>query len=463
MIRNNARKLATLALLPRRLVRVSWRDLLLTLGPVLLIVALGVWLALEYASPAPPNTLVITSGAADSGFQRTAERYRDILARNGVKLQIVGSHGALENLQRLKDPTFRVDVGFVQGGMATEQDTEGLVSLGSIYYEPLWVFSKCSRPITQLSQLSAKRLAIGPEGSGTRVLVLKLLQANGIEPKSTPMLPLGGQEAVDALREGQVDAAFLMGDSAKTSLVRDLLRTPGLCLISFEQAEGYTRRFAFLNRLTLPAGAIDLGKNIPAADVALIGPTTELIAREDLHPALSDLLIEAARQVHGRPGLFRGAGQFPAPIEHEFPISDDAERYYKSGKQFLYRKFPFWLASLMDRLLVLLVPVAALMIPGLRIVPALYRWRVRSRVYRWYGALMKLERDMLSDPTSEQKQEMLKRLDWIEQAVNDTKTPLSFADQLYVLRQHISFVRDRLSTRLDTERAGQTNRSSDTA
>jgi hypothetical protein len=220
-----------------------------------------------------------------------------------------------------------------------------------------------------------------------------------------------------------------------------------MCLVNFDQADAYVRRFAYLSKLTLPKGAIDLGKDVPRRDISLIGPTAELIARDDLHPVLSDLLIEAARQVHGGPGLFRRAGEFPAPIEHEFPISDDAERYYKSGKGFLYRHLPFWLASLTDRMLVLVVPVAALMIPGLRIVPALYRWRVRSRIYRWYGALIALERDILGDPTPDQKQELLDRLDSIERGVNQVKIPLPFADQMYGLRQHIGFVRDRLSGR----------------
>jgi hypothetical protein len=192
-------------------------------------------------------------------------------------------------------------------------------------------------------------------------------------------------------------------------------------------------------------GAIDLGKNVPAKDVSLIAPMAELIAREDLHPALSDLLIEAARQVHGKPGLFRHAGEFPAPRVSDFPLSDDADRYYKSGKRFLYRSLPFWLASLVDRMLVVLVPVLVLLIPGLRMVPPFYRWRVRSRIYKWYGALMGLERDMLSSPAPEQKKELQERLDQIEEGVNGIRIPLSFADQVYVLREHIGFVRDRLN------------------
>jgi TRAP-type uncharacterized transport system substrate-binding protein len=431
--------------LPMRLVRVSWRDLALILGPVLLVVAVGIWIALKYARPAPPDRIVITTGAEGSAFRSTAERYRAILARNGVKVEILPSQGALENLHRLQNPGFDVDVGFVQGGLASEQDTEGLVSLGTIYSEPLWIFSRCAKPVDRLSELAGRRIAIGPEGSGTRVLALQLLTANGIDSQSTPLLDLGGEDGVKALREGRADVVFLMGDSAKMSIVRELLLTRGICLMDFDQADAYVRRFAYLNKLTLPMGAIDLGKNVPAKDITLIGPMAELVARENLHPALSDLLIEAAREVHGKPGLFRRAGEFPSPLVSDFPLSDDADRYYKSGKKFLYRHLPFWLGSLADRMLVLLVPVLALLIPGLRIVPPFYRWRVRSRIYRWYGALMALERDMLSSPAPEQRKELLERLDLIEQGVNRIRIPLSFADQVYVLREHIGFVRDRLS------------------
>ena len=286
---------------------------------------------------------------------------------------------------------------------------------------------------------------VGHEGSGTRFLSLALLKSNGIEPGgSTELLDLGGEEAAQALTESRIDAAFLQADSAATAVMRKLSRTPGVQLLNFSQADAYVRRFRYLNKLELPMGSLDFAQNIPAQTVALVGPTTEIIARADLHPALSDLLIEAAREVHGGANLLQHAGEFPAPLEHEFPISDDADRYYKSGKGFLYRYLPFWLASLADRMLVILVPIIVLLIPGLKIVPDLYRWRITSRIYRWYGALLALERDMHEHAEPEKREELLKRLDAIEQGVNSLKVPLSYADQFYVLRQHIGFVRERL-------------------
>jgi hypothetical protein len=394
---------------------------------------------------APPRTITITSGPEGSIFRMNAEKYRAILARSGVRLNILPSQGSLENLERLADPSFKVDIGFVQGGVAKGLDIDKLTSLGSVSYEPLLVFYRSARPLDLLSRLNGKRIAVGPEGSGTRSLALVLLAANDIEPgASTTLSDLDAENAAKALLAGTVDAVFLMGDAASPKTMRTLLRTPGIRLFDFTQADGYSRRIGYLNKLVLPKGSIDFGKNIPAGDVSLIGPTVELIARADLHPALSDLLLEAAREVHGKPGLFKHRGEFPAPLEHEFHISADAARYYKTGKSFLYRYLPFRLASLANRFLIVAVPAVVVLLPGLRIIPALFRWRIRLRIYRWYRALLALERSLLSRVAPVEREKLLERIEHIEEDVNKMKVPASFANQFYVLRGHIDFVRDHL-------------------
>jgi hypothetical protein len=236
-----------------------------------------------------------------------------------------------------------------------------------------------------------------------------------------------------------------MGDSATPESMRELVHSPGIRLFDFVQAEAYVRRFRYLSKLELPAGSLDLGRNTPPQSLTLIAPTVELIARPSLHPALSDLLIEAAREVHGRATLIQRVGEFPAPLDHEYPISDDAARYYKSGKGIAYRYLPFWAASLVDRALVVLVPIILVLIPGLRLVPVLYNWRAKARIYRPYGELMALERAAMAQPTSDQRTELLQRLDGIEKSVIALKMPGSFADQVYVLREHINFVRQQLA------------------
>ena len=416
------------------------------LTSIILIILIVVFAVFWFFHSAPPDTITITTGPEGSVFQSTAQRYATILAHNGVKLKILPSQGSLENLKRLLDPSFHVDVGFVQGGVAGGLHIDKLVSLGSINYEPLVIFYSSAKPVELLSELSGKKLAIGPEGSGTRTLALALLKANGIEPGgATTLVDLDADDAAKALVEGTVGAAFMMGDSASPQVMLKLLRTAGIHMYNFIQADAYTRKIVYLNKLELPQGSIDFGKNIPAHDVWLIAPTVELIARPDLHPALSDLLLEAATEVHGKAGLLKRQGEFPAPLEHEFRISSDATRFYKSGKSFLYRSLPFWLASLVNRILVAFVPMIVLLIPVLRIIPGVYRWRVRSRIYRWYRLLLVLEQQLVAASGSEKREALLSRLDQIDEEVNKMKVPASFGDQFYVLRQHIGFVRSRLT------------------
>jgi hypothetical protein len=260
---------------------------------------------------------------------------------------------------------------------------------------------------------------------------------------------LVGEKAADELIAGTIDAAFMMGDSVPREVMRKLRNNDDIEIASFRQADGYLRKFRFLSKLTLPEGAYDLGKDEPPRTLTLIGPTVELVARHHLHPALSDLLIGAAREVHGGAGMFRTAGEFPAPLVRDFPISPDAERYYKSGGQWLYKKLPFWLANLIDRLVVILVPLLVILVPATRFIPTVYRFLMRSRIYKWYGALMAIERQMLKSPTPEQREVLIRRVEAIEKAVNELKMPVSYAEQLYVLRDHVRTVRQHLVARTD--------------
>ena len=394
---------------------------------------------------APPNTITITSGPEGSTFRLTAEKYAKILQQSGVTLRILPSEGSVDNIKRLADPSSKVDIGFVQAGVNQGVKTDKLVSLGSISYQPLLVFYRSGSTIELLSQFTGKRVAVGEVGSGTHSLSLALLAGNGIEPGGpTKVLEMDSDRAAEAILNGTVDAVFLMGDSVSITLIRQLLHTPGIKLYNFIQADAYTRRITYLNKITLPRGSIDFGKDIPVHDAFLIAPTVELIARNRLHPALSDLLIEAAQEVHSGAGLLRRKGEFPAPIEQEIRISAEASRFYKSGKSFLYRTLPFRFASLVNRIIVVFVPMIVLLLPALRLIPAIYRWRFKSRISRWYRALLMIEQDLIAQLASDQRNALMERLDNIEEVVNRMKVPASFADQFYDLRGHITFVRNRL-------------------
>ncbi len=426
----------------RRLRAISLRDLLVVGLPSLLLLAAGFWLAAQFIRPAPPDTIIVTTGGPGGAYERFAVAYRDVLARYGVKLVEKPSGGAMDNLQRLRDEKFEVDAGLIQGGTSQPREDDDLESLGGLYYEPLWIFYRQGLGhLDRISQLKGRRIAVGGLGSGTRFLALELLNINGMDEKNSRLLEHGGLDLVDAFARKKVDAAFVVGPT-QSAVVWTLLFTPGVRLMSLAQADAYTRQFPHLSRVVLPRGAVDLGRDLPAHDVTLIAPMATLLVRGSTHPALVDLLMQAASEVHGGTGIFQKPGDFPRAVAVDFPLAPEAEHYYKSGKPLLQRYLPFWLATLVDRLAVMLIPIVALLIPLVKTAPSLYRWRVASRIYRRYGELKFLEAEVEADPGRRTQAEWLEKLDVIERDANSMPTPLAFADMLYTLRSHIAMVRD---------------------
>jgi len=427
-----------------RLKRVSPRDLLLVVLPAVLLLVAGFWAAAQFIRPAPPKQLILSSGGDGGAYQRFALHYKDVLARYGIALVEMPSAGAVENLARLRDDKVEVDAGFVQSGIGSAGEEEALTSLGSLYYEPLWIFYRAGLAtegeLDRIDQLHGRRIAIGPPASGTNKLARDLLEAHGIAAQPTHLLEQGGAGAVAALAQGRIDALFAVGP-LQSATVWTLLYTEGVRLMSLSQADAYTRRFPYLTKLSLPRGAVDLQRNVPPRDVTLVAPMATLLLREDTHPALVDLLLQAATEVHSGPGIFQRPGEFPNATPGDFPLSKEAERYYRSGKPLLQRYLPFWAATLIDRLMVMLVPILALLLPIIRFAPALYGWRVRSRIFRRYGELKFIEAEVEEDPGCASREEWLARLERIEAAVNRMPTPLTFADMYYTLRSHIGLVR----------------------
>ncbi len=436
----------------KRLREISPRDLLIVGLPSVALLVGGFWLAAQFIKPALPDHLFMSSGGAGGSYQVYAERYRQALAKNRIELRERPSAGSIENLKRLLDEDDETEVALVQSGTANGINTDKLLSLGSLYYEPLWVFYRSDRELDRLTQLKGRRIAIGAEGSGTRKLSLDLLETNGLDAKNTVFSPLGGLQAVEALRQRKVDAVFVVG-ADQSAAVWSLLYAEGIRLMSMAHAEAYVRRFPQLARLVLPQGAIDLTRNIPAQDVTLVSPVAMLVAHESMHPALIQLLLQVAQEVHGQAGVFQRPGEFPRASQIDFPLAPEAERFYKSGKPFLQRYLPFGVANLIDRMFVMLVPVLALLIPIMRFAPGIYAWRIRSRVYRRYGELKFLEAEVEADPGRHSREEWLAHLDRIEEDVQHVVTPLAFTDMLYTLRLHVGLVRATILRRTPPDAA----------
>ncbi|WP_229455452.1 TAXI family TRAP transporter solute-binding subunit [Massilia sp. KIM] len=425
---------------------VSLRDLLVASGPTILLVLAALVVAYWWVDPAPPRSLRLATGQENSAYEQFGKQYAAILARDEIRVELQPSLGSLDNLGRLERG--EADIAFVQSGSTEDGQAArlGLVSLGSLFTEPVWLFLREGAGVAKLTDLKGKRINLGPEGTGVPRLFRQVLDVNGIDPAALRIGDLENTPATMALLEGRIDG-LVFSSAPEAPLIQMLLQTPGIRLFDFSQAEAYTRRLPFLTHVVLPRGIVDLGRNIPAQDYHLIAPTATLVAREELHPALVGLFVKAAHEIHGKTGWFQQQGQFPSPKYTEIPVAAEAARYYRDGPPFLQRYLSFWLANLLDRLGVVAVALAALLIPLSKIVPPLYVWRVRSRIYRWYGELRAVEQ-MLERAEGEKKEvvrkDLLRRLDEIEESVNHISIPLAFADALYGLRSHINIVRKRV-------------------
>lgn len=426
----------------------SLRDLLITIGPLtVLIVAVG-YFAYKWVNPFPPSHVTISTGQENSAYASFGKQYAEALDKFGITVTLKSSQGALENLRLLEDENSDVDIAFVQSGSVAQTEAEqyGLVSLGNLFTEPVWLFYREGINLNRLTQLKGMKVNVGAEGSGIPKLFRDLLKANGLGEDAVRLSTVDDKSAVAALLEGRIDAAAF-SSAPNSALIQKLLRASDIRLFDFSQAEAYTRRFPYLSQVTLPRGIVSLGHDQPPRDVHLIALTTTLVAREDLHPALINLFAQAAINIHGPAGWFRKRGEFPNASSAEIPVVPQAIKFYRDGPPFLQRYLPFWVANFFERMWIVIVALGALIIPLSRIVPPVYVWKVRSRVYRWYGELRTVEQTVEDVPLEKRAEiypAQLRRLDELDEKVNHISIPLSFADELYRLRSSINLVRKRI-------------------
>lgn len=408
------------------------------------LIAGAFWVASHFITPAPPRRITMTVGPEGGAYESLAKDMQAALAQSGITLVLRTTEGAKEDLRLLNDPASGVVLAVVQGGVATEADGENLMSLAALYREPVWVFYRQGLKVDRLSALKGRALSIGPRGSGVRVLSEQLLKANGIDEGNTPLADWSSTDAAQKLIDKKLDAIMVVG-APESNLVNKLMREPGLRLLDFAQAEAYSRQFPFLARIVLPMGSFDLARNMPDHDVTLVAPTANLVVRDDIHPALVNLLMDVATDLSSDASMLHHEGEFPSPKGVDIPLSVDAERYMKNGPSFMNRYLPFWLAVWADRLLVMLIPLVAVLLPVMRLAPAVYAWRIKSRIYRWYGRLKQLEYELDLEGSQLDKGQALGRLDEIEHGVSHIRTPLAFSENLYNLRAHIELVRSKLN------------------
>jgi TRAP-type uncharacterized transport system substrate-binding protein len=409
-----------------------------SLGLILAAIVATIW----WVGPLPPRVIMMATGVAGSDYEAVGRRYQAILKRSGVSLKFVPSAGGVENLRLLNDPHSGVSVGFAQGGLTDETKSPELLSLGTIFYEPLWFFHRGLQNTNRPDNFLRKRISIGPQGGGTRVLASQFLALNAIDTQSMELLAMPVTDAAESLMRGDIDGAAMV-TAWDTEVVRRLLASPQVDIAGFPRADAYVALYPYLTKLVLPAGVGSLAANRPPADVNLVAPKASLLVRRNLHPAIQYLLLEAAAEIHSPPALFQKSGQFPAAEQIDLPLSKHAQQFYKSGPPFLQRYLPFWLAVLASELLVLLIPILGIAYPLLRLMPALYGWIVRRRIARLYGELKIIELE-LESPQYDQAQ-LSTKLESLDRRTGHLRVPNTFVNLLYQLRSHIILVRSRLA------------------
>lgn len=412
--------------------------------PLIAVIVGGTWFASRFVEPAPPNRIAMSTGSEAGAYHLFGKRYAEHLARSGIKLDLKTSNGSAENFARIRDPSSGVHVALMQGGLPDTGEVPELLSLGRVFMQPIWVFYRGNEELSTIAELKGKRISPGPIGSGTQLLAAKLLKGSGIDGSTATIRNMSVRDSVAGLRKGDLDAIFL-ALAPEAPLVGELLRDPAIKLMSFANAEAFVRLFPYLTRVTLPRGVVDLVKNVPPRDIELVANEAALVVRADLHPALVGLLAEAVKRTHGGGGLFQRVGTYPKLQDPEFQLSEDAERFYRSGPSFLHRFLPFWLATFIQRMVVLVVPVATLALPLVKLIPAMFRWRHRQRLLHWYGQLKQLEARVAFDTERSEQGEQRLELTRISDAVDAIPIPIGFSEQFYSLRAAIDLVKARIA------------------
>ena len=397
-------------------VKIGLREKLIIICPAAAVAILAVLIAFYFVDPLPPRRISIGCGPPEGANFNFAQAYQEILSKEGITLDLRNTAGSAENLKLLGAESDGVDVAFVQGSMKSLVQNADLVSLGSLFFEPLWIFHRTGLEVRRISSMKGLRLAVGEEGGGTKTLTMQLLEKNGINSQNTRILPYGYQKAAKMLLNGEVDAAFFVSTHHASHVIK-LIDSKSVKLMGLERAEAYALLYHYLYVLKVPEGVIDFEANIPARDLTVVAPTTQLVARSDLHPALINMLLMAATVVHKLGGDFEREGEFPTPKYLDFKLSSEAERFYKYGPPFLLRYLPFWIAIFVSRMTVLLLPLVAVVLPIFKLMPLIYRWRMRSKIYRWYSKLRAFDPERHQEEAAEQLQKYLARIDRIEEKV----------------------------------------------
>ena len=393
---------------------------------------------IQFIQPSPKKEITIATGAKSGNYYQTALLYKELLKEEKVEVNILETAGSVENLELVKQG--KADIAFMQNGIIENNTYEHIQSLASVYYEPLWVFYKNeSYSIDYVIELISKKISIGPDGSGTKDLASKILEVNGINSENSTIYNYSSSKAKEELENGNIDALFVVS-SHNSTIVKELLENPKINVLSFKRAKAYSRKYSFLEALTLYEGTLDLYKNLPDQNINLLSTTATLIANQNLNEELIRLFLKKVKEVHSKKDLFAKPNQFPNTNNMMLELNEEASRYFTYGDTWLEKIFPFWIASNIDRLKILIIPLLTLLIPLSKGIFPLYRWSIRSKIYKWYKQIQLYDLK-LENVKSEELESFIKELEELRQEIKfETKVPLAFMSEYYDLIMHLELI-----------------------
>jgi TRAP transporter TAXI family solute receptor len=421
--------------------------LTVSLLSLVLIIALF-YITAQFIQPSPKKEFTIATGSKDGQYYKTALLYKEVLAKQKVKVNILTSNGSIDNLSLLKEK--KVDMAFIQNGIDYDKKDIHLKSLASTYYEPLWIFYKNENyTMDYIVELTSKKISIGKEGSGTFDLSSKILNDNKVDITNSSIFNYSTKEAKEKLLKGDLDAMFLV-TSADSSIIKELLSNPDINLFSFKRAKAYSRKYSFLEPINLYEGTINLYKNLPSEDVNLLSTTASLVVRDDFSEELTRLVLKSIKDIHNKKSLFEAENQFPNIDNITIPTSLEAQRYFDYGDTWLEKIFPYWIASNLDRLKILLIPMLTLLIPLLKGGFPLYKWSIRSKIYRWYDEVQELDLALEGLGKEELKNKLVEIEELKKEIKQETKVPLSYMGEYYDLIMHLELIISKVNIKINT-------------
>lgn len=405
------------------------------------VVVILVGVAFYFVDPAPPREITLATGVEGGAYDAFARKLAARLERDGLTVHLRSTKGSVENLQLLQAPDNDVSIALVQSGIVRD-DNSPLRSLGALFQEPLWVFMRRDFNLSSMRDLRGRRIAIGPEGSGTRPIAQRVFELNGF-PDGVDARPLGGEEAYAALQSGEIDIAMFIS-SPQSPFIQKLLGDRDLKFQGLKRVRAYQAAFPRLTTVTIGEGQLDLARNLPLEEYTLLAAVTTLVVNERFYSGFAPLILEAAQDVLRNGGALEIPGQFPAARPGDFPLLAEADHYHRNGPPFLLRVLPFWVATVLVRVVILLVPLMVLLIPVFRLAAPLYQWQTRRKIFRWYRHLREVDERVHSGAIRGTCEADLQRLHELQDEILAVKVPLAYADELYDLHLHIEWVIRRL-------------------